>query len=225
MLEELLGVGAFVLLLLGGIAFTMRGSVLQMLESPGAMEAPSAAREIIGALPASFRHILDAEGFQFSQAYSFHATRFGIWIKRSPAVPLRTFNLMRTGGNTVCEFGTDFSEDISLTTTRTNTTFLFPQLYGKFGQAFPNMNAEQLWQAHQRGEEYITSMLGVRAEPLRLSFLDGLRESISRRMRYVVSHRLYYVRGIYWYLVKRFLMQNKPIWTQDLKKVYGRDVR
>ena len=132
---------------------------------------------------------------------------------------------MRTGGNTSCEFGTDFSEDISLTTTRTTAAFVFPLTYGRFMQSFPNMNAEQLWQAHLRGEEYIMSVLGVRAEPLRLSFLDGLREEISRRMRYVVSHRLYYVRGIYWYLVKRFLMQNKPIWTQDLKKVYGRDVR
>jgi hypothetical protein len=177
----------------------------------------------MGALPESFRRLLEDEGFEFSQAYAFHATRFGIWIKRSPAVPLRTFNLMRAGGNTVCEFGTDFSDDISLTTTRTNTGFIFPSLYGKFGQAFPKMNAGQLWEAHQRGEEYITSMLGVRAEAIRRPFLESLRHGISRRMKYVVSHRLWYVRGIYWYLVKRFLLQNRPIWTQDLKKIYGRD--
>ncbi len=223
MLEALLIGGLFVLLLLAGIAFTMRATVLKMLAAPGAAEIPAAMPEMDRALPESFRRLLEAEGFEFWKAYSFHATRFGVWIKRSPAVPLRSFCLMRTGGKTSCEFGTDFSDDVSLTTTRTNAAFVFPHIHGKYGQAFPKMNAEELWQAHRRGEEYITSVLGVRAEECRLPFLESLQRGISRRMKYVMSHRLWYVRGIYWYLVKRFRLQSQPIWTQDLKKIYGRD--
>ena len=223
MLDSLLIGGLLVLLVLVAIVFGTRSSVLKMLASPGAVENPAAMPEIDRALPESFRRLLEAEGFQFNKAYAFHATRFGVWIQRSPAIPLRTFCLMKNGVVTVCEFGTDFTDDVSLTTTRTNAGFILPQIYGRFGQAFPKMSAEQLWEAHQRGEEYIASTLGVRAAAFQLPFLEAFREGISRKMRYVMSHRFWYVRGIYWYLVKRFLLQNRPIWTQNVAKIYGRD--
>ena len=210
-----------VLLVCGAIAFSMRSSVLTMLASPRLKENPGGTEEILAALPGNFRQILAAEGFQFSQAYSFHGSRLGFWLQSRPGAPLRTFCLNRNAGGTTYEFGTDFSDEADLTTTMTRAAFVFPLPYGRFMQSFPGASAQELWTAHRRGEEYILSALRVPVAEPRRPFLEGFEEAIKAKLHHVTSHRLWFVRGIYWYLVKRFILHNRPIWEQDVARLYG----
>ena len=196
--------------------------VRKMLSSPEPVENAACAEEVIAALPANFREFLNSEGFRFNKAYTFHASRLGVWIRISPDAPLRTFYLNKHATGIVCEFTTAFSDDMSLTTTVTRSAFLFPLRYGTFMQSFPNAKPEELWRTHLRGEDYLTSQLGVRVEECRLPFLEGFRRGVIAKLTYVTSHRLWFVRGIYWYLLKRFMLQNRPLWEQDVSKLYGR---
>jgi len=170
--------------------------------------------------PRSFRALLDSEGFRFTKAYAFHASRFGIWIRISPDPPLRLFYLSKQAAGTVCEFITLLCDEASLTTTTTRAAFVFPRPFGSFLQSFPKTKPADLWQAHLQGEKYLTSALGIRAEECQLAFLDGFKRDVVRRLSYVTSLRLWCLRGIYWYLVKRFLLHNRPIWEQDVSELY-----
>jgi hypothetical protein len=208
------------LCLLIGIALTMRYTVRKMISSPEAREEPNSVAEITASLPDGFRALLDSEGFRFTKAYSFHVSRFGIWIRISPDPPLRFFYLSRQG--TVCEFITTFSDEISLTTTTTRAAFVFPRPFGSFLQSFPKAKPHDLWRAHLQGEDYLTSKLEVRVEECQLPFLDGFKRDVIRKLSYVTSRRWWFVRGVYWYLIKRFLLHNRPIWNQDVSELYGK---
>ena len=211
---------AFILIALAGIAATMRRSVRRMLSSPAAKMRHGAA--IVASVPDHFRAFLDLEGFRFTKAYSFHNTRFGIWTRISVEPPLRLFCAFRTVGLTGGEFTTSFSDEISLTTTTTRSAFLFPRPFGKFLQSFPKATPEELWRAHLDGEDYLRSALSIKTEECRLPFLDGFQRGMVRRLSYVTSLRFWFFRSIYWYLAKRLLLLNRPIWQQDVPKLYGK---
>src|SRR3982751_5562169 len=98
---------------------------------------------------------------------------------------------------------TSFSDDISLTTTRTRSAFMFPRPFGSFIQSFPGNSIEQLWDAHSRGESFVTSQLSIPITERRLSCLDELNRDIVRQLKHVTSLPLWPIRGIYWFLLKR----------------------
>jgi hypothetical protein len=50
--------------------------------------------------------------------------------------------------------------------------------------------------------------------------LVGIALSVYRTVGKMVASPLWPVRGIYWFLLKRFLMLNRPIWTQNASKLY-----
>src|SRR3954471_7606962 len=162
------------LLLLVGIGLSVRHSVRAMLASPDARENPTAAASLIALVPHSLQSLLDAEGFRFSKAYSFHTVKFGVWICISPDPPLRFFLVTTSAAGVVYEFATQFSDDVSLTTTTTRSAFVFPLPAGIFLQSFPSGTPHTLWNAHRQGEEYITSRLAIPSRAGRLSFLETL---------------------------------------------------
>lgn len=216
---------AIILLCLSAaIVLPMRRTVRKMISSPEAKEEPTAAAEIIASVPEAFQPLLESEGFRFTKAYSFHASRFGIWTRISPDPPLRLFYLSKQPSGIVCEFITLFSDKVSLTTTTTRAAFVFPRPFGSFLQSFPKAKPADLWRAHLRGEEYLTSQLAIQAREYQLSFLDGFKQDVVRKLSYVTSLRLWLLRGIYWYLLKRFLLQNRPIWKQNVSAMYGHSI-
>jgi hypothetical protein len=194
-----------------------------MLSSPDAQEDAASSVKLIRQLPEQYRALLDSKAFRFTQAYSFHNSKFGLWLQISPHPPMRSFSLAKTqgGGPMVCEFSTAFSDDVTLCTTTTRSAFVFPRPFGSFLQSFPSYSPEELWSAHLRGEEHLLSVLGISVMECRLPFLEAFKRGVIRNMSYVASLPLWAVRGVYWYSVKRFLLHNKPIWRQNIRVAYG----
>ena len=213
-----------ILLYLAAISFSFHHSVRAMLSDPDAQENPDAAPSLLARVPHDFQVLLDAEGFRFTRAYSFHTTTFGVWIRASADPPLRYFVVLKSVGSIHYEFLTFFSDDASLSTTTTRSAFVFPQIFGSFTQSFPRATPDRLWQAHRKGEDHITSAVGVTVLECRLPLVDVLKLGAIRQLSYVTSLRLWFVRGIYWYLIKRFLMHNRPIWRQNIPGLYARDL-
>ena len=194
-----------------------------MLCSPDAQEDSASSAEILRQLPEPYRALLESKAFRFTKVYSFHRTKFGLWLQISPDPPLRFFNLLKPpgGGAAVYEFVTAFSDDVSLTTTTTRSAFVFPRPFGSFLQSFPNSSPESLWTAHRQGEEHIISAVGIPVKECRIPFLEGLKQDVIRKMSHVASLPFWFIRGVYWYAVKRFFLHNQPIWRQNIRAIYG----
>lgn len=194
-----------------------------MLCSPDAQEDVDSSVDFVGVLPESYRTLLESEAFRFTKAYSFHNTRFGLWLQISPDPPVRFFSLAKPegGGPIVYEFITGFSDDCSLTTTTTRSAFVFPLPFGSFVQSFPSWTSELLWKAHLQGEKHLVSSLDISGKECRLPFLELFRRAVIRKLSHATSFRFWAVRGVYWFLFKRFLLHNKPIWVQNIKVTYG----
>jgi len=204
------------------IAISLYRSVRAMLRFPEVQEDVDSSADFVDGLPKAYRPLLVSKCFQFANAYAFHSIRFGVWVQVNSAPPLRYFSILRSqlGGAETYEFITVFTDTVSLTTTTTRSAFVHPRCFGNFLQAFPGYTPEGLWAAHLTGEEHLTAAAGISAKACQLPFLERLKQGIIRDASHVTSFPLWFVRGIYWYSCKRFLLHNKPIWRQNIKKLY-----
>ncbi len=202
------------------IALSVYRTVGQMVASPGVDRKPELAPEVTAAVDPKVAAFVADKGFGFANTYQFHTIRLGHWEQDSNFPPLRLLSVSLSPAGTNYEFITEFSDDHSLTTTKTRAAFMFPRPFGSFLQSFPNASIEQLWDLHLRGEQHIISVLSIPVKKCHVPYLEGFAPAIRRQMRCIKSFPLWPVRGIYWFLVKRFLMLNRPIWTQNVAKLY-----
>ena len=203
-----------------GIGFSVYRIVNKMITSPTLAQRPGLALEVTAAVDPNVAAFIEAKGFRFANAYQFHTIRLGHWEQAGNHVPLRRLSVSLSPAGTNHEFITEFSDDHSLTTTKTRAAFMFPRPFGSFLQSFPSASIEHLWDMHVRGEQHIISNLSIPVKECRVAYLDGFAPATLRQMRCVKSFPLWPVRGVYWFLIKRFLMANRPIWTQNVSKLY-----
>ncbi len=221
---EHLAIPIIALVVIGMAMFSIASSVYEMVGKmsvlPEVQRRDDLPSEIIAALPRDVAAFLESKGFRFAGGYGFHTLRIGIWEQPSQSAPRRLFSFSLSGLGWTSEFITKFSDNDSLTTTRTRAAFMFPRPFGSFLQSFPKASIEQLWDHHERGEQHLISALSIPLKECRLSFVEGFPIGIQRQMSCIKSYPLWPIRGIYWFLLKRFLMLNRPIWTQNVRRLY-----
>jgi hypothetical protein len=214
-------IALFVAIFFGVIAFNVHMSVLLMGKTPDLIPAPELAPEIINKMPPGIAEFLKVEGFGSPEFYRFNQVILCLWLRES-APPVHRFCFARTATTTTFELEAQISERASLTTTRSGVAFMFPRQFGEFTQSFPGADVVRLWKLHLEGTEFLISHSIVSVGPCREAFPASHRRSVVEQLTHVRSLPLWPVRGIYWYLVKRFLMRNRPIWKQDIAKLYWR---
>jgi hypothetical protein len=213
-------IGILAAIFLVGIAFAVCKGVNNMTASSDPKERPELAPELTSAVAPNVAAFLAARGFRFANAYQFHRIRVGHWVEAGNSPPLRRLSVALSRAGTNYEFITEFSDDDSLTTTKTRAAFMLPRPFGSFLQSFPNASIEELWDLHLRGEQHLITHLSIPVKESRIPYLEAFGPGILRQMRCVKSYPLWPIRGIYWFLLKRFLMLNRPIWSQNVSKLY-----
>ena len=208
-----------VVLLAGTIAYATWASVNKMLASPQLRPVPELAPGFIDGLPPATAEFLQANGFRFHQSYQLHLVQIGIWT-RGDQPPVRSFSVSRIMGKTVFEFITEFSEDAGLTTTTTRAAFMFPRGKGGFMQSFPRASLAKLWKAHQQGEGFLLSERAIPVSACHLPFEERATRGYIKQLSRVKALPLWPLRASYWFSAKRFLMANRPIWRQNIDKLY-----
>jgi hypothetical protein len=209
----------------GGLAlvlFSIYQGGRKMLKAPEVIPKPELAPLMISSLPPATKAFLESKGFRFSEAYQFHQTRFAIWMQASGGLPLRLFSVMKTNENTTCELMTHFSDEASLTTTRSGSAFVFPRFWGSFLQSFPSATLEKLWESHLQGEESLRKQWAIPVAPCVKPLPEAIREDVVKQMTYVTSLPLWPVQVLYRFAVTRPRMLNRPIWKQD-QRSYKKD--
>ena len=202
------------------IAFATYYGVKKMAARPSLEARADLAAGLIGALPADKTSFLNANGFRFAEAYAFHLVRIGIWTRTSDQMPTQSFSYSRTATNSTYEFITEFSDDVSLTTTMSRAAFMFPRGFGGFLQSFPKASIVELWDAHLKGEAHVRSTLSLPISQCKLPYEERVSRGMTKQLAYVRSLSFWPIRGIYWFTIKRFLMSNRPIWKQDIASIY-----
>jgi hypothetical protein len=209
----------FAALFLGGIVYGTYSSVRRMAASPELEPAPELLASLNPSLPAEVANFLLKNGFRPLECYRFHQLKLVIWTQADSRPP-QSFCYMKTPTGGHIEFEARFSDEASLTTSRSRSAFMFPRPYGSFSQSFPKSSIDELWDLHLKGTEHLMSAVSIPIQESRYSLPERSRRSIIRQLALVRSLPLWPFRGIYWYLIKRFRLQNRPIWTQNITAVY-----
>jgi hypothetical protein len=175
--------GIFIGICLVGIALSVYRTLGKMVASPDAHERPELAAEIIAAAAPDVTAFLAAHGFRSANAYQFHSIRVGHWVLASNSPPLRRLSVALSRAGTNYEFITKFSDDHSLTTTKTRAAFMLPRPFGSFLQSFPSASIENLCGLHLRGEQHLITNLSIPVRESRVPYLEAFGPGILRQMR------------------------------------------
>lgn len=209
----------FVLLYLGTIAFMTFVSIRRMQATPEILPAPEVATEVSAKLPKEIADFLVVEGFREAEFYRFHQITIGIW-SQAGGPPLQHLDFMRTPLGNTFEFVAEFSDQAALTTSKSRAAFMYPRPSRGFLQSFPKADIRRLWDIHLQGTQFLIANSAVSLSQCRQTFPERSRRGMLKQLACVRSLPLWPIRGIYWFLVKRFLLRNRPIWKQDIARLY-----
>jgi hypothetical protein len=73
---------------------------------------------------------------------------------------------------------------------------------------------DELWRSHQEGTHFVLRWAGVELRPLEKDLLTEIAESVQDQMAHIRSLPLWYLRGGWWYFVRRRRLHNVPIEDQ-----------
>ena len=114
---------------------------------------------------------------------------------------------------------TKFANDVSLTTANTRNAQFSPKPPKAYAQSFSKVDLDQQWNLHIEMENYLIDVGGAQLVNLSIEFEKDIVESSRKENQFVRSIPLWYLRGSYWYFVRRYLWHNKSIEAQHKKRM------
>ena len=114
-------------------------------------------------------------------------------------------------GKTLTDFVTLYNDATSLTTGSTKDVFTLPLPPTYYLQAFTGLDTNALYQKHLAARSLIESATGMKPVLRKDQVLVEVASALRRQMEYIKSIPAWYLRGVYWYFVRRYLKVNKPV--------------
>lgn len=121
--------------------------------------------------------------------------------------------------NRATDIITEFADDVSLTTADTRGAQFAPKPPKDYAQSFSKVDVSQQWSRHIEMENYLIDVGGAQLVNQDIEFEKDIVESAHRQNRFIRSIPLWYLRGSYWYFVRRYLWHNKSIEAQHRKRM------
>jgi hypothetical protein len=141
-------------------------------------------------------------GFEWVGAYLLKATQeifIAAW--RQPDAP-RWFCIYTHSGADYYDFVTRFDGDRGLTTSGSKDAHTLPFPEGKWVQSLHEADHELLWDMHEEAERFLAERHGTRLAVVEDDFPTVVIAAVHDQMKYVKSHPLWQVRGVWWYLTR-----------------------
>lgn len=121
--------------------------------------------------------------------------------------------------NRATDIVTRFADDISLTTADTRGAQFLPKPPKNYAQSFSKVDLNQQWNRHIEMENYLIDVGGAQLVNLDIQFEKDVIEAGRKQTEFTRSIPLWYLRGPYWYFVRRYLWHNKSIEAQHKKRM------
>jgi len=162
------------------------------------------------------REWLRYHGFKFVWAFRFGDTSSVVWAR--DGLPMRFFTIQRARGVTSFEFCTEFDDalPLNLNTVSRKVAFVLPRPPGMFIQSITHFSIEDTWRIHLDSEAFLIQKFNITSKPSTLAIRESFLKSVRIQAEYTCSLRLWHIRAIYWYGIKRFIMANRTVEQQRL---------
>lgn len=112
------------------------------------------------------------------------------------------------------EFVTSLTKDSNLDTSNTKDGAMMPAPPGEYRQVFNNLGLDALAQKHEEGLLHLKQHLSLDSMNRAESTDVLVQQSLIRQLDYVKALPLWQLRGVYWFLGRRNLLNNKSIAQQ-----------
>ena len=109
------------------------------------------------------------------------------------------------------EFVSGFPPDHSLVTSAIRDSLTLPLPPGQLLQVFPGLSIDELHEKHAEALELLEEKLGVKATAPGKPAKELLIETIEKQIEHVRSLPFWYLRGPWWYLVRRSRLANRSL--------------
>jgi hypothetical protein len=109
------------------------------------------------------------------------------------------------------EFVSVFAGDYVLTTANTPDSQLLPRPDGYYLQSFNKISLDELLTRHAAAELFLMQQGRLIAEPIDARFEDQIQAALARQMAYVKTVPLWWMKGSYWFLIRKDRLHNKTI--------------
>jgi hypothetical protein len=119
--------------------------------------------------------------------------------------------------NRATDIITEFANDVSLTTVDTRDGQFLPKPPKAYIQSFSRVDLDRQWNRHIEAENYLIDVGGAQLVNLDVELEKDIVEAGRKQNEFVRSIPLWYLRGCYWYFVRKHLWHNKSVEAQHKK--------
>jgi hypothetical protein len=147
--------------------------------------------------------LIGAFAYESAVTFVFHQVDKPAMLRAMVVIIIRTLR--------VTDFLTEFSLVSTLTTTQGTGLGMFPRVKGDFSQGFPRAPLPELFRRHLEAESYLIENGKVECGPLVMPLKERMERSIRVQALLVRQTSLYWLKAVYWFWFKRFIVANRPI--------------
>lgn len=115
------------------------------------------------------------------------------------------------GGVKSIDFVTKYSDIRSLTTASSNEAMLLPYPPSYYVQAFTGIGVHAQYHRHQEARTLIETKLKIAPIMPHQDVVSGASVAMKRQAKYIMRLPYWYLRGVYWYLIRRYNRVNRKI--------------
>ena len=130
-----------------------------------------------------------------------------------------TLSIIKANNNTVRtkEITTVFNDGVGLDTSDKKDAHFYPKSFGKYVQSFDGDGIERQWARHIEAENYLMDTGGCELIEQDFLFEAAFNEEVDNQVAHIKSLPMWYLKGAYWYYIRRRLWANKTVEKQHKK--------
>jgi hypothetical protein len=163
-------------------------------------------------------------GFTFAGCYKVRVAQavasMAVW-SRSDRPTILSFYIIRVGSKKTIstDLSTDFADMISLTSNNSRAAQFSPWRPGRYQQTFSPVTLDQLWAKHIEAENYLMDAGGAQLVQKEFNMEKEIIDSCRRQNAYTRSIPFWYLKGAYWFFIRKNIRHNKSVKQQHEKKM------
>jgi hypothetical protein len=163
-------------------------------------------------------------GFEFEGCYKVQmgqsVASMAVW-RSSDRPTVLCFYIISVGTkqSTATDMVTDFADQISLTSNNNKAAQFSPWRPGRYQQTFSPVTLDELWAKHIEAENYLMDTGGSQLVQKEFNLEKEFFDSCRRQNAYIRSIPFWYLKGAYWYFIRKNIWHNKSVRQQHEKKM------
>jgi hypothetical protein len=225
-MEHLLSILIFIALFIAIVTASATFSIISQGKPPSIEKYRQGDKQLAALVETARPHNTWAvnNGFMFAGCYKVRIAQavvdMAVW-RRNDRPTILSLYIVRMGNrkNISTDISTDFADMISLTSNNSRAAQLSPWRPGRYQQTFSPVTLDELWAKHIEAENYLMDVGEAQLMQKEFNFEKELLDSCRRQNAYIRSIPFWYLKGAYWFFIRKNIRHNKSVKQQHEKKM------